>query len=118
MTRLSSRNGSEKNLDKDPRNCRGDCGMCHGIRCECTPRCQSNQECTKMGSGYQCRPLPSTTILTTNTTATIETTGHTETTWTGSATTTTSTTETYETTENLCETAQGAYKEAQKLNEG
>ena len=116
MTRLSSRNGSEKNNTQRPRNGR-DPG-CWGFHCNCNPRCQSNQKCTKMESGFQCRPRPSTTTLTTNTTATIETTGHTETTWTGSATTTTSTTETYETTENLCETAQGAYKEAQKLNEG
>ena len=116
MTRLSSRNGSEKNNTQRPRNGR-DPG-CWGFHCNCNPRCQSNQKCTKMESGFQCRPRPSTTTLTTNTTATIETTGHTETTWTREATATTSTTETYETTENLCETAQGAYKAAQKLNEG
>ena len=90
MTRLSSSNGSEKNNRQRPRNCfMGDCGMCQGFHCNCNPRCQSNQECIKMESGFQCRPHPSTTALTTNTTATIE-----------------------------CETAQGAYKEAQKLNEG
>ena len=36
--------------------------------------CQSNEECINMERGFQCRPIPSTTTLNTNTTATTGTT--------------------------------------------